>query len=125
MSQRSAARASGNAAALIAVDVDGFSLEKSTNLGRTWKRLHSDETWAHALQRELQETGYHTSRIGPHVWERTTAISPDGSLTQRERYYLIRVQRFEPLSHALEQDERGWSVDSAGGISQTCPAVRQ
>ncbi|GAB4461513.1 MAG: hypothetical protein Fur0044_53390 [Anaerolineae bacterium] len=62
-----------------------------------------------SLKREIfEETGLTNYDIGPEVWQREHQFTWDGRVVlQKERYYLIRVARFEPthrhLPDAVEQ----------------------
>lgn len=58
------------------------------------------------LRREIyEETGLTEFEMGPEVWQRDHTFLWDGrSIRQRERYYLIEVERFEPVDHHLPDE---------------------
>ena len=67
--------------------------------------LEPGETAEEGLQRELrEELGLDDYAIGPLVWRRQHTFNWAGKrLCQREQYYIIRVDRFEPqMSDAVE-----------------------
>lgn len=59
------------------------------------------ESVTECLRREVhEETGLVDFKMGLEVWRRDHAFSWDGrTVRQRERYYLIKVERFEPVDH--------------------------
>lgn len=68
----------------------------------------------HALRRELaEELGLVDPQIGPCVWVREHIFQrPLGRYDgQRERYYLIRTDRFEPAPHLSPEQLRAEYVD--------------
>ena len=58
------------------------------------------------LRREIcEETGLAEFEMGPEVWRRDHTFLWDGrTIRQRERYYLIKVERFEPVDHHLPEE---------------------
>jgi 8-oxo-dGTP pyrophosphatase MutT (NUDIX family) len=69
------------------------------------------------LKRELgEELGLIQFDVGPLVWLRQHTFNWDGQrIRQSERYYVVRIDRFEPkMSDAIEaqvlQQFRWWSV---------------
>ena len=64
-----------------------------------------------ALRRELhEETGLRVDALGPELWHREHAFTyRDQPILQRERYFLVDTDRFEPRPHALDPgDETDW-----------------
>lgn len=62
-----------------------------------------------SLRREIfEETGLTDFEIGPEVWYREHLFSWDGkAILQKERYYLVKVARFEPTHrHLPDEGER-------------------
>lgn len=71
--------------------------------------MDSGESFAVSLQREIfEETGLTGFEIGPQVWYREHLFNWDGqAILQKERYYLVRVTRFEPtFQHLPDEGER-------------------
>jgi 8-oxo-dGTP pyrophosphatase MutT (NUDIX family) len=60
--------------------------------------LELDESVADGLRRELrEELGLLDFEIGPLVWRRHHTFDwGDRRISQREEYYIVRAQRFEP-----------------------------
>ncbi|MCL4298355.1 MAG: NUDIX domain-containing protein [Anaerolineae bacterium] len=84
------------------------------------------ESPAASLRREIfEETGLADFEIGPEVWRREHLFTWDGkAILQKERYYLVRVARFEPtLQHLPDEVERmafgGFRWWRAADIEQT------
>lgn len=79
------------------------------------------ETSAAGLRREVfEETGLREFEVGLEVWRREHRFTWAGQrIVQRERFYLVRVERFEPTAHYLpdrvEQDTFGefrwWAIE--------------
>ena len=73
--------------------------------------MEPGETDHETLRRELdEEVGRNDFSIGPRLWTRThTFIIESGLLTQHERYYLIRTERFEPSPRNMPAEpETDW-----------------
>jgi ADP-ribose pyrophosphatase YjhB (NUDIX family) len=91
--------------------------------------LEANETWEEALVRELrEETGFALPFTCQEIGQRTLDVAAtDGNITRlRERYFLIRAERFEPDTSAhgsFEQTTfrkfRWWPLDEIA----TCDAV--
>jgi 8-oxo-dGTP pyrophosphatase MutT (NUDIX family) len=67
--------------------------------------LEAGESDAQGLERELkEELGLTAGAIGPLVWRRQHTFNWDGRrICQREHYYVVDVDRFEPqMSDAKE-----------------------
>jgi len=102
--QELAGRASGlplrDAVRGVVLDRDGCTL--LTKFPRTWTSpgggVEAGESDRHALTRELaEEVGLRGFELGPLVWERTHwFLDMPGWGGQKERHYLVRVDRFEP-----------------------------
>jgi 8-oxo-dGTP pyrophosphatase MutT (NUDIX family) len=79
--------------------------------------IEPGETLQSCLKRELdEELGLTEFELGPLVWLRQHTFDWDGQrICQSERYYIVRVERFEPkMTDALEarvlQQFRWWHV---------------
>ncbi len=61
-----------------------------------------------ALERELlEETGREGWDVGPEVWTRSQAFDFEGeTITQHERFFLVRAKRFEPPAEMPDEIER-------------------
>jgi ADP-ribose pyrophosphatase YjhB (NUDIX family) len=83
--------------------------------------VDAGESYEEAIRRELaEEAGFEDADLGPVVWTRThvfeLGIDWDG---QRERYFLVRSPRFEPmpqltweqLSSEFVTEVRWWTLD--------------
>lgn len=71
--------------------------------------IDSGESPLTSLRREIfEETGLADFEIGPEVWRREHLFTWDGkAILQKERYYLVRVARFEPTHrHLPDEGER-------------------
>jgi ADP-ribose pyrophosphatase YjhB (NUDIX family) len=69
--------------------------------------IEGGESDEHALRRELsEEAGLEEFELGPLIWTRTHRVPMGGGRWdgQSERYYLVRVQSFEPTPR-LSWDE--------------------
>ncbi|MEO5533650.1 MAG: NUDIX domain-containing protein [Pseudolysinimonas sp.] len=82
--------------------------------------LEGDESFVEAARRELaEETGLQSGRLEELPGERVAEFPFDGQLvTQTERYFTVRVARFEPVSDAWTDLEirstielRWWGLD--------------
>ena len=83
--------------------------------------LHPGESHLDGLHRELhEELGLHDAPIGPHIWDRIHVFPMiSGEDGQRDRFFLVRVARFDPVpTIGWEQmraefvhDARWWSLD--------------
>lgn len=78
------------------------------------------------LRREVfEETGLLNFEIGPEVWQREHKFTWDGQvILQHERYYVVRVHRFEPtVDYLPDQMEQatfgGFGWWTAQAISQS------
>ena len=90
--------------------------------------LNPGETARDAAKRELrEETGLQVSELGPEIWTREHDLSPQGRrILQRERYFLVRVDEFEPRAAELESGEeadwfrgfRWWPLDEVPDVSE-------
>jgi 8-oxo-dGTP pyrophosphatase MutT (NUDIX family) len=69
--------------------------------------LEPEEVPEQSLRRELlEETGLTEFTLGPFAWSRTHCFSWAGRpIRQQERYYLIRVPRFEPSTAYMPKDD--------------------
>jgi 8-oxo-dGTP pyrophosphatase MutT (NUDIX family) len=77
--------------------------------------MDAGESLLTSLRREiLEETGLADFEIGPEVWHREHRFTWDGrAILQRERFYLVKVERFEPTAIYMPDDvER----DAFGGF---------
>ena len=80
--------------------------------------IESGESPEQAVEREIfEETGARNLNIGPIVWHREFLVEARATL-MKQRYLLVRCERFEPVATALlgaEQDwlqeYRWWTVD--------------
>lgn len=73
--------------------------------------LEPGETARSAARRELrEETGLELAEVGTELWRREHDLSPyDVPILQRERYFLVRVEEFEPRADWLQAgEERDW-----------------
>ena len=70
--------------------------------------LEHGETAEEGARRELfEETGFLAADLGPVVFERVTEFAFDGtSYRQRESFYCVRTERFEPVDTAWSELER-------------------
>jgi len=100
---------------LILSPADEILLMRLTPPGRTFwitpgGGLLAGERHAAALLRELrEETGRGEFLIGPEVWTRTVVFDTEaGQVTQHERYFLIRTERFDPEPFGMDGLERDW-----------------
>ena len=73
--------------------------------------IEAGETPLTGLRREIfEETGLTDFEIGPEVWHREHRFSWNGDvIRQKERYYLVKVARFEPTHEHLPDE-----VEQAG-----------
>lgn len=82
--------------------------------------IYPGEAPVTGLRREIfEETGLREFEVGPEVWRREHRFTWAGQrILQRERFYLVRVERFEPTARYLpdqvEQDAfaefRWWAI---------------
>ena len=73
--------------------------------------LHEGESAQQALIRELhEETGLVVTEVGAEIWRRDHQLEFEGrQILQRERYFLLRRERFEPHAGGLQQGyEQQW-----------------
>ncbi len=90
--------------------------------------LEPGETHEDAARRELrEEVGLSDVELGPWVWDRVHTFHWLGrDVTQHERFYLCRVERFDVRTHEQTAEEqaflighRAWSVDEIASASGT------
>ncbi len=96
--------------------------------------VESGETHAEAARRELvEEAGLEVADVGACVWTREHVIADPVSFdVQRERYFLVRTQPFEPVPR-LSWEElaaegmtalRWWPLDEILAATETLFAPR-
>ena len=70
--------------------------------------IKSNENPLAALERELQEeTGARPVKIGPEVWTRNHTFEFEGKrILQRERFFLVHTDRFDPPNEMPDRIER-------------------
>jgi 8-oxo-dGTP pyrophosphatase MutT (NUDIX family) len=81
---------------------------------------------AAALRELAEETGLVGVKLGPCVWRREIEFCSRGRvIRQRERFYVARVEVFEPRPAQVEADElatilgqRWWTVEEIEGSRQ-------
>jgi 8-oxo-dGTP pyrophosphatase MutT (NUDIX family) len=87
-------------------------------------RIRPGEDPAAALVREIQEeTGCDGLAVGPEIWVRYGTYTFDSrQMRERERFFLIMTDEFEPSDSAMEQAEltrhrgfRWWSIPEIAG----------
>ena len=69
--------------------------------------LEGDETHEQAARREVREAaGHGLGRLGPWVWNREHVFRFEGCLRRQvERYFLARVEGFDPRPRQLGAEE--------------------
>lgn len=86
-----------------------------------------EDVRAAAVREVAEETGLADLELGPEVWHRRHVFSWRGErLDQRERWFLARVDHFDPEVHGWTEDEkedltafRWWSLDELEAAEDT------
>jgi 8-oxo-dGTP pyrophosphatase MutT (NUDIX family) len=91
-------------------------------------RIRPGEDPTEAAIREVrEETGLPSPLVGGHIWTRHGTYLADGvRLAERERYFLMPTEWFEPTNAGMEPDEmarhggfRWWAISELAESSET------
>ena len=99
-------------------------LRVATQTGHLWitpgGRIQPGEDGPAAAIREIrEETGHQDLSVGAEIWVRHASYFADGQwLPERERFFLVPTDEFEPTARGMEPEERArhggfrwWAID--------------